>query len=432
MRYARVPAATPPLDPLSEYPAVRHWLHRLHQADEARPWLLDSVVALFVLLFGLASVFPRGPSDDSFVAIKSAPTAFVVVTAVAQSLPLIWRRRAPLAVFAIILAVCMLQISARVALRSDLGLMVALYEVARSASLRLPGLVCAGGSILAATILAIIRVPTLAQLRLFGLFAVTCVITASIALGLAARARHAKLMALADRAAQMEVEREQRARLAAADERARVSREMHDIIGHNIAVIVSLADGGASQAETKPERSAEILRMIAATGRQALRELRLTLGALRETPQTGSENPDLRPQPGTADLADLIGRTGAAGPHIRYVTAGDLDALEPGMQLTIYRIVQEALTNTLKHAGTATSILVELAVRDHDVQVTVDDTGGLSARPAADWKQPDGRGLIGIRERAALAGGTARAEPRPGGGWSVLATLPLPGTREPA
>lgn len=414
-----------PYDPLWAHLVVPRWMRRLRDADRAHPWVLDGVLALFTMLIGLASLFPGGPSDDTFVDASSVTASFVAVTAVAQSLPLIWRRSAPLLVFAIVLAVCVAQIAAGVALRSDIGLMIALYGVSRSASLRLPALICAVAGILAAVILAIIRVPTLAHLHLFGVFFIACVITAPVALGLAARARHAQLAALADRAARMETERDQRVRLAAASERARIAREMHDIIGHNVAVIVGLADGAASQALAGPDRSAEVLRMIAATGRQALRELRLTLGALRESPVADQREAELRPQPGTSDLADLIDRIRAAGPQARYITAGDLAGLEPGVQLTVYRIVQEALTNSMKYAGTTTSLLVKVAVSDYDVQVTVEDTGGPPLRQRAGREPSGGQGLIGVRERAALAGGTAQAGPRPGGGWTVQATLPL-------
>jgi signal transduction histidine kinase len=420
----------PPYDVLPAHPAVWQGLRQLRDADRAHPWLLDGALALFIMLIGLASLFPSGPSDDTFAAASSVTASFVAVTAVAQSLPLIWRRKAPLPVFGIVLAVCVVQVSAGVALRSDISLMIALYGVSRYASLRLPGLICAGAGILTAVILAIVRVPTLAHLHLFGVFFLACGITAPAALGLAARARHAQLTALADRAARMETEREQRVRLATASERARIAREMHDIIGHNVAVIVGLADGAASQALAGHERSAEVLRMIAATGRQALRELRLTLGALREDPGAGPAEPELQPQPGTADLADLIDRIRAAGPQARYITTGDLAGLERGVQLTVYRIVQEALTNSMKYAGTATSLLVKVAVSDSDVQVTVEDSGGPPLWQRAGSEPTGGQGLIGVRERVALAGGTARAGPRPGGGWTVQALLPLPAARE--
>jgi signal transduction histidine kinase len=161
--------------------------------------------------------------------------------------------------------------------------------------------------------------------------------------------------------------------------------------------------------------------LIAATARQALSELRLTLGALREHAPDDPGEPDLRPQPGTADLPGLFNRIRAAGPHVTYTTTGDVATLTPGLQLAVDRITQEALTNTLRHAGAATSVRVILDAGRDQVRVAVEDTGppGGQQPPARDGQE--GQELAGIRERASLAGGTARAGPRPGGGWAVRA-----------
>jgi signal transduction histidine kinase len=287
-----------------------------------------------------------------------------------------------------------------------------------------------------------------------GLFFVACAATAAAALGLAGRVRQAQLAALADRAATLEVEREQREQLAAATERARVSRELHDIVGHSLAVIIGLADGGAAQAALRPERGPEVLRIIADAGRESLGELRRTLGALRaELPDADGADPaaeatapggaELHPQPGTADVAALCERIRAAGPTVSYTSSGDPSVLSASLRLAVYRIVQEALTNSLKHAGPHTDVHVSVAVdaRAGEVRVGVDDNGADEGRPSGreylGLAEPHraeranradrlsaGHGLIGLRERAALAGGSATAGPRPGGGWSVRAVLP--------
>jgi signal transduction histidine kinase len=410
---------------------------RLRRADREHPWLFDSLVAVLVLLFGFGTVRPGGP-HDIFGHVTSVPVAVIVVTAAAQSLPLALRRRAPVAVFWTVLAVCLLQVSLRLALRSDISLMIALYGVARYAPLRRPSLTLAAAGTLTAIVLVVFRVPHLLHNTPFVLFFLCCAAAASTGLGLAARARQGQLTAMSDRAARLEIEHDQRAKIATATERARVSREMHDIIGHNLAVIIGLADGGAALAPASPERASDAMRLIAATGRQALSELRLTLGALREHPSDegvvdGGGEPGLHPQPGIADLRGLLDRIRAAGPRVTFTTGGNLAALTPGLQLAVYRIVQEALTNALRHAGTDTTVQVTLHAGVGQVRIAVEDAGppgGHLTQPGEQQARPDderaSQGLAGIRERASLAGGTAAAGPRPGGGWAVHAVLPMP------
>jgi signal transduction histidine kinase len=426
-------------------------VRRARRADEEHPWLLDSLLAVLVLLVGLGTVRAGAPSDIFGRRVTSVPAAAIVVTAAAQTLPLAWRRKAPLTVFWVVLAVCLLQVSLRLALRTDISLMIALYSVVRYAPVRRRSVVLlAGAGTVTAVVLVIFRVPHLQRSTPFVLFFLCCAAAASTGLGLAARARQAQLIAMSDRAARLETERDQRAKIATATERARISREMHDIVGHNLAVMIGLADGGAALAPASPERAAEAMRLIAATGRQALSELRRTLGALRERQPDEADDangPDLRPQPGAAGLPGLLDRTRAAGPRVTCTTSGDLAALTPGLQLTVYRIAQEALTNALRHAGAATTVQVTLHAdpRAGQVRITVEDTGPPSGSPAqagtrlgqpggpqaqAD-DQHDGQGLTGIRERASLLGGTAQAGPRPGGGWAVHAVLPMPPTPTP-
>jgi len=221
----------------------------------------------------------------------------------------------------------------------------------------------------------------------------------------------------------LEVERDQRVRLAEAAERARISREMHDILGPTLAVMVGLADGAAGLAETSPERGAQTLRLIADSGRGALADLRRLLGTLRENGTASCDTP-LAPQPGLTDLDALLERVRAAGPTVTLNTEGDLAVLPAGLQLTVYRIVQEAPTNTLKHAAPTTRIDVAVVAASHAVRVAVEDSGP-PRRPRKQPRDDGGQGLLGMRERAALYQGTVTAAPNPGGGWSVRAELHL-------
>jgi signal transduction histidine kinase len=252
-----------------------------------------------------------------------------------------------------------------------------------------------------------------------ALFFLVSAVTAAVALGLVRRVRRAQLAGLRDRAARLEIERDQRSKLAAATERTRVAREMHDIIGHNLSVIITLADAGAYAGETSPRRATEALRLVGDSGRQALGELRRMLGVLREQGE-----PELSPQPCVADVEALCTGIRAAGPEIVYRSAGDLDALDRGMQLMAYRIVQEALTNALRHAGPTTRVTVSLTLDDERLRILVRDTGppdGSRSGPPVE----EGQGLAGMRERAALYAGTVTAGPIPGGGWLVEAVLPI-------
>ncbi|MCW2141734.1 Histidine kinase [Actinoplanes cyaneus] len=236
--------------------------------------------------------------------------------------------------------------------------------------------------------------------------------------GLATRTRTAYLSALADRAAWLETERDQRARLAAAAERARVAREMHDLVGHHVSIIIGLADGGATLAGNRGETTAEPLRLIAATGRQALDDLRRVLGVLRE--ETG--DPQLSPQPGIADLERLLPSLRAAGLSVSYRTTGELHRLWPGLQLTVYRIVQESLTNTLKHAGAGAVATVTITAGQDAISVRVTDSGPADDTVAR-GPAGTGHGIVGIRERAGLYGGTVTAGPDGRGGWTIDVTL---------
>ncbi|WP_369175219.1 sensor histidine kinase [Streptomyces sp. R28] len=250
-------------------------------------------------------------------------------------------------------------------------------------------------------------------------------IAVATAIGITVRTRREHTEALEDRARRLEIERDQQAQLAAAAERARIAREMHDIIGHNLSVITGLADGGQYAAAKSPERAAQALQAIGTTSRQALGELRRLLDVLREENHPHASHPELTPQPTLTDLDQLINGVRAAGLPVTTTIHGT-PSLPPGRQLTVYRVIQEALTNTLKHTGPGTTAAIELSYEDKGaVTATVTDTG--SGAPGTGTTQPTGgRGLPGMRERTALYGGTLEAGPRPHPeqGWRVHLHLP--------
>ncbi|MEU3980585.1 sensor histidine kinase [Streptomyces sp. NPDC026672] len=401
---------------------------RLRQADRAHPWVLDTAVVVLVFLMFCLPDLLHGTHGDAAgdgdgpgrfrLAFTRLPVAGVLALQAGLVLPLLWRRRRPEAAFGVIAAVFVLQWSLGAALRADVALFVALYSLALHGRLRRLPWACAA----MAGAMALVAVRASSAVSVWdALFFLLSTATAALALGLMVRIRRAQLAGLRDRAARLEIERDQRSRLAAATERTRVAREMHDIVGHNLSVIITLADAGAYATDTAPERGKEALRLIGDTGRQALGELRRVLGVLREPADGPAAGPELSPQPGIADIEALCAKVRAAGLEVVYRTSGDVDALDGGVQLTAYRIVQEALTNTLKHADSDTRVRLSLVETDTRLTIRVQDTG--PATPPGPLEE--GHGLVGMRERAALYGGTVSAGPARGGGWSVEAVLDL-------
>jgi signal transduction histidine kinase len=209
---------------------------------------------------------------------------------------------------------------------------------------------------------------------------------------------------------------ERHAEQAVADERARIARELHDVVSHNLSVVILQAAG--ARAAGGP--GAGTLEKIERSGRQALVEMRRLLGVLRQ-PGDQAALPDLAPQPGVAELAALADGVRAAGLPVTLVIDGDPAGLPAAVDISAYRIVQEALTNVLRHAGPAT-VDVSISCGADEVLIDVSDDG---AGPAAGPQAGDGHGLVGMRERVALFGGDLAAGPRPGGGFGVRARLPL-------
>ncbi|MCX4639602.1 histidine kinase [Streptomyces sp. P9-2B-2] len=244
-------------------------------------------------------------------------------------------------------------------------------------------------------------------------------------LGDSMRTRRAYWAQLEERAARLEKEREAQARIAVAAERARIARELHDVVAHNVSVMVVQADGAAYVLDAAPEQTRKALETISGTGRQALAEMRRLLGVLRtgEQPESG----EYVPQPGVEQLTDLIDQVRSAGLPVDFRREGEPREVPSSVELTVYRIVQEALTNTRKHGGPDVGATVRLSYRDDDLDLLVEDDGRGAQRELYEEGGSDGlgHGLIGMRERVGMVGGTLAAGPRPGGGFRVSAVLPL-------
>ncbi|MFI5693744.1 sensor histidine kinase [Kribbella sp. NPDC051586] len=384
--------------------------------------MLDTVVVLGVLVvFCLPELLRRNDPRELDDLFAHPPLWAMIALQAGLILPLLVRRRQPTIAFVLTAATFTVQWSMLVFLRADVALLIALYSLTLHSSLR--RLLWACLITVAALTLVVVRVASIASVAEAAFFLVTAM-TAAIALGLVVRIRRSQLAGLRDRAARLEIERDQRTLLAVAGERARVAREMHDILGHNLSVMIRLADGGAYASRVNVERTTEALELIGETGREALNDLRRTLSALRDD----AAAPELSPQPGIADVEALCERIRAAGPRVSYRAVGEIPS-DRGLQLAAYRIVQEALTNALKHAGPDTEVRASLEADDHRLRIQVEDTGP-STGPARVAGSAAGQGLIGMRERAALYGGVIRTGETQTGGWSVQTELEVSPARE--
>nr|WP_281353563.1 sensor histidine kinase [Phytoactinopolyspora mesophila] len=224
-----------------------------------------------------------------------------------------------------------------------------------------------------------------------------------------------------EHAHRLEVEREQEARLAAADERARIAREMHDVVAHSLSVVIAQADGGRYAANDDPKAAVRACTTISQTGRSALTEMRRLLGVLR------TEDGDVRaPAPGLANLDDLVAGIQDSGLPVRFTTTGTVRPVSSGIELAIYRIVQEALTNVLKHAGPDATAEVRLDWTPAGLLLSITDDGRGAAADSSLRNEAAGagNGIPGMSERAALYGGKLQAGPVLGGGFVVRARIP--------
>jgi signal transduction histidine kinase len=230
------------------------------------------------------------------------------------------------------------------------------------------------------------------------------------------RRRQERVRELTDRAHRLEAQHEAEVAAALAEERTRIARELHDVVAHCVTVMVVQAGVAEALLPQDPTRAQEPLREVQSTGQQAITELTRLLGLLR-----GAADPpvDLDPQPGVAQLPELVERLQASGLDVRLTTEGEVRPLPPGLDLTVFRVVQEALTNTLKHAGAGTRARVDLRYRPQALVVEVTDDGREAAPTGA-----GGHGLIGMAERVSVFGGELTAGRRPDGGFRVLAELP--------
>lgn len=401
-------------------PALGRRVRRVRLLRGARPWVVDlGLTVLVQLAVTMPFVLPREPGLPPVTWASYALTTLGVV-------PLVWRRRRPVLV---LLAILLIGGVYRVALDGPgqplpyAGLM-AFYTVAVQCPGRVRAAVGASSVVVVAASVGL-ETGTARELS-FTLFCAG----AAYALGRLQYTRQAYTAAVEDRAAQLERANRIEAEQAVARERARIAREMHDILSHAVSIMIVQAEAGPVAVRRAPERAEAAFEAISETGREAMAQLRTMLGVLRE-----ADGPAPRePLPGVAALPALLDRVRRGGPEIVYEETGQVRGLPSAVDTAVYRIVQEALTNVVKHAR-ARRVGVRLHHGARELAVTVTDDGrgpaggggsgaGRGDGGSGGGDRPGGHGLIGIRERAAAHGGTAHCGPRRDGpGFEVRAVL---------
>jgi signal transduction histidine kinase len=344
---------------------------------------------------------------------------------VLEILPLTIRRPRPVETFAAVAVVTGAQaLLLDIPTWGQVAFPVATYSLARFAGGRLAQLGLGVGlvaSVVASVVwLAGYDAHTLRSSLVPYFLTISAIVVTSWTLGTLGRTREAYVDAVLERGERIEREAAHRIELAASEERARIAREMHDVVAHGLSVIVVQADGARYAAERDPAVATATLATVSETGRAALTEMRRLLGLLRSGDATG-----LGPQPGLAEVKSLVDEARAAGTEVEAdLTAGD--DVPDGAALTAYRVVQEALSNVRKHAGPGAAARVRVAVRgDHLVVEIADDGRGAASATSPDHEHGPGLGLLGMRERVSVHDGTLETGPRPGGGFAVRARIPL-------
>ncbi|MFJ2031298.1 sensor histidine kinase [Streptosporangium sp. NPDC087985] len=388
---------------------------RLRAWSRRRPGVVDALwLAPFALAcLGMLLVLALRPDPH-----RSGPALWgYLVLGLLLVVPLFWRRSRPLTVFAIVSVTSFGQwLSGTEPAPFNVAVLIAMYAVASLCSLRwavAAGLVAELG--LALSFGQLTTVPDPVSFASASVFVVAIWIA-----GIYANTRRRYLESLEERAERAERDRDQRAQLAAAAERARIARELHDVVAHNVSVIIVQADGASYAIDSAPEDAREAMRAISTTGRQALAEMRRMVGVLRTAAEGAAAGEGYAPQPGLSQLEELVAQVRSSGLPVDFRVVGVPQDLPEGEQLTVYRIVQEALTNALKHGGPGTGAVVEMEYGMRELVLRVSDDGRGAAAPG----HPGGHGLVGMRERAALFGGSLEAGPRPDGGFRVVARLP--------
>jgi len=375
------------------------------QLDQRRQSLLfDLTTAVTVALLALVIV-GLGP--------------WIVTHGVLMAVALVWRRSRPVVVFGVIATLAAIQLPLPgyeyTLIPHDVAVMIAMYSVVKYADRPVHGIM-AGAVCLVGTALLPFKLPP------GGWYLAVVVMLTVVVVWLLAwsmRTRRLYVDSLEDRAATAERERDHLARIAVAEERARIARELHDMVAHSLSVMIVHADGATLALDKAPQRAREALRTVSDTGRGALVEMRHLVTVLRSNDSSNDSSNDEGTKEARTSVTTTLDRARTAGLSVRADISGDPAAVPAGVELAAFRIVQESVTNALKHAGAGACARLRLTYTPAGVEIDFHDDG------TGDNPRGEGHGLIGMRERVALYGGTITAGPDPAGGWRVTATIPV-------
>ncbi len=380
----------------------------------ARPVLVDS---FFFALFGGASI--ASTLSEPVTPGLHEPRLIDLVIALLTAVPILFRRRWPLGALLVSCAFTILLIGTNApegSVAFTIGFLV--YTVAARSQLRL-AVVGLGSVVATLAILGALDSPGLDALGVARFSAFFAIVWAG---GVAVRARREALEASLREANERAEAAAQRSLRSVAEERLRIAQELHDVVAHSISVIAVQAGAGTHFLETKPDETRAALEAITRTSRSTLSELRSLLGVLRGDDGARSH----APAPTLADLPSLVDEMHRLGLPIRLDVLGEADTERLGIEMSAYRIIQEALTNVIKHAGPTTEVTVTVEHAPSALEVRIDDDGRGAAVAAAFASLPSGHhGLLGMRERVEVWGGHMSSGSRPGGGYSVRATFPF-------
>lgn len=395
-------------------------MRRLSLWLRSHPIVGDTGIAVLVVLFDvLLIILQRAAPEDT--PAKTMNAALAVGVTVLTAAPLVLRRKYPLPVAYAVFFLGLLHASFEFGFASVITGCIALYTLVGYVNRKQAAIyaACHFGASIVMQLVGVDDAPWFISLGFTVAF-----LGLAWALGEFAGARRAYQAELEARLHLLETEREQATTIAVNAERSRIARELHDVVAHSVSVIVVHADGATYALDSDPEAVRGALRTISGTGRDALAELRRLLEVLRSSEKSDQE--PRAPQPSIASLPELIERVRAAGMNVRLDLSGDYTGLPAGVALGVHRIVQESLTNTLKHAGPGAAATVTVTRTPTAVDVDVVDDGAGKAHPIGEQLADlsGGNGVIGMRERAHVFGGTLKAGPGPGGGWRVHASIP--------
>ncbi len=381
----------------------------------ANPLGADALLAAALGILVLITFVTTDP-----IGSEQEADALGIALVVAISTAVAWRRRFPLTVLGVITPLSMLLLILDYAAPHMLASVIVLYSVGAHVD-RPRSVQAAAAAIGLFTVVALIGWSIAEEdVSLPDITWSVTILTTCFVVGDSLRSRRAHLATLEARASDLEREQEQLAQRGVSDERQRIARELHDVVAHTMSVMVVQAGAARRLIDIDPVGARGALESVEVTGRSGLGEMRRLLGVLRTDGDGTEDRADYAPQPSLSRLSDLVASCADAGLPVKLSTTGSPPPLPAGLDLSAYRVVQEALTNTMKHAGRATAT-VSLDWHPDHLDIEVIDDGRGAAAAATD----PGHGLLGMRERVELYGGSLRAGPHTGGGFEVRATFPI-------